>query len=636
MITYFCKYTPLELMAALGASLDEPNRETADFRHADAMLHTSICTHAKLLLEECSAGSTAGTDLVLTNCCDSIRRVYDVVSADPALSEGFSSKFMMDLPHENFGHAVELWKKELIRLRDSYLAAHPDHHFDRAAFLNDWKRQADTWELFRERGPFIAIFGARVSNELRAKIRNSAPYPVIDLTCGGLRSLPQPPKEAFAGSCENCSGNASDGVSFSSSTLPMSDDDLLGAYAEALLHQLPCTRMEDVSERAAILSMKSMVGIVYHSVKFCDYYAFEYADIRRTVNIPILKLETDYTTQSEGQLETRLAAFAESLAAAESSRNADTAADACRSDSAAASLPGKQKAEKTARKKVTVSGAKLRKPSGSRTDTSSFSGDQAEAIYIGIDSGSTSTNIAAIAPDGTLLASAIVRTGARAGAAAQRAYDDVKVQLGRNASKIKRIIATGYGRDFISFADGTRTEISCHARGAHAANPEARCVIDIGGQDSKVICLDEDGNVVNFVMNDKCAAGTGRFLEMMAHTLETDLSSMSRLGLQWKKDLTISSTCTVFAESEVVSLIAENTDPSDIVHALNKAVAGRTAGMVKRVHGEKPFMMTGGVARNLGVAGELEKKLGASLAISEHPDLIGAIGAALFAASGQQ
>lgn len=135
--------------------------------------------------------------------------------------------------------------------------------------------------------------------------------------------------------------------------------------------------------------------------------------------------------------------------------------------------------------------------------------------------------------------------------------------------------------------DKSITEITCHARGAHFLNPEVRTVIDIDGQDSKVIRLDENGAVANFVMNDKCAAGTGRFLEMMARTMEMDLDQMSEAGLTYKEDITISSMCTVFAESEVVSLIAQNKETDDIVHGLNKAVASKTAALAKRVGGEE-------------------------------------------------
>ncbi|MBQ9465070.1 MAG: 2-hydroxyglutaryl-CoA dehydratase, partial [Lachnospiraceae bacterium] len=187
------------------------------------------------------------------------------------------------------------------------------------------------------------------------------------------------------------------------------------------------------------------------------------------------------------------------------------------------------------------------------------------------------------------------------------------------------------GRDSIGFAYDVKTEISCHARGAHYMDPAARTIIDIGGQDSKVIILDAEGNVRNFIMNDKCAAGTGRFLENMARTLETDMDAMSAAGLSWKKDLTISSTCTVFAESEVVSLVAENAETPDIIHALNKAVAKKTSAMALRMGSEPPYLMTGGVARNAGVAAELSAGVGAPVKIAEHPDLAGAIGAALYA-----
>ena len=175
------------------------------------------------------------------------------------------------------------------------------------------------------------------------------------------------------------------------------------------------------------------------------------------------------------------------------------------------------------------------------------------------------------------------------------------------------------------------TEITCHGKRVTFLNPEVRTVIDIGGQDSKVIRLDENGAVANFVMNDKCAAGTGRFLEMMQeHGMSLD--DMGKAGLSYKEDITISSMCTVFAESEVVSLIAQNKATDDIVHGLNKAVASKTAALAKRVGGEERYMMTGGVSKNQGLVKTLEEKLGTKLVISDKAQLCGALGAALFAA----
>ncbi len=583
MLTYLCKYTPVELMAGFGTPLDAPNEEVPDFSYSDTMIHSSVCGHAKMLITEmktrrksgCPSPNTGGIcsevckiceptrqELILTNCCDSIRRVYDTVD------EGdFDFADMLDLPHRNTGHAIEQYAAELGRLIDAY-AESTGRDFSRAAFLTAWQKQADEWlHLFPDSPqPFLLLLGARTGDLLNVKLRDGLSYPVFDLTCGGIRSLPAPPENA--------------------GELPMPA--LLEAYAEALLSQVPCMRMEDVRDRSALLRRKGLIGIVYHSIRFCDYYPFEYAELRRATELPILKLESDYTDQSAGQFSTRITAFDESL-------------------------------------KEMFHEPALETESGKETSMT------ANPLFIGIDSGSTTTNIAAVDSDGNLVESLIVRTGAKASSAAERALAELKKKLGKRAGDIACITATGYGREFISFADQTKTEISCHARGAHAAAPGTRTIIDIGGQDSKVICLDEDGNIVNFIMNDKCAAGTGRFLEMMAATLELSLDEMAQTGLRWKKNLTISSTCTVFAESEVVSLIAESNDTGDIVHALNKSVAGKTAAMVRRSRGPEPYMMTGGVARNPGVVKEIEHHLNAKLFITPHPDLTGAIGAALYA-----
>ena len=204
-------------------------------------------------------------------------------------------------------------------------------------------------------------------------------------------------------------------------------------------------------------------------------------------------------------------------------------------------------------------------------------------------------------------------------------------EAGLKRDDIDAMVTTGYGRTAISEGDKSITEITCHARGAHFLDPSVRTVIDIGGQDSKVIRLDENGAVINFVMNDKCAAGTGRFLEMMARTMEMSLDEMSRMGLKYKEDITISSMCTVFAESEVVSLIAQNKAADDIVHGLNKAVASKTAALVKRVGGEERYMMTGGVSKNESLVKTLEEKLGTTLVVHADAQLCGALGAALFA-----
>ena len=251
--------------------------------------------------------------------------------------------------------------------------------------------------------------------------------------------------------------------------------------------------------------------------------------------------------------------------------------------------------------------------------------------YIGIDIGSTCAKTVVLNEKKEFIQEFVQPTGWSSVDTAEEILQKLKLAGINLSDDPSCCVATGYGRISVPYADKAVTEITCHARGAHFLNPEVRTVIDIGGQDSKVIRLDENGAVANFVMNDKCAAGTGRFLEMMARTMEMDLDQMSEAGLTYKEDITISSMCTVFAESEVVSLIAQNKETDDIVHGLNKAVASKTAALAKRVGGEERYMMTGGVSKNKGLVKTLEEKLGTTLVISDKAQLCGALGAALFA-----
>ena len=251
--------------------------------------------------------------------------------------------------------------------------------------------------------------------------------------------------------------------------------------------------------------------------------------------------------------------------------------------------------------------------------------------YVGIDSGSTSTDVAILDRNKQLVAGVILPTGAGASAGAERALEEALKQGGLTMEDIAATVTTGYGRSAIQIGDKSITEITCHAKGAYFLDPTVRTIIDIGGQDSKVIRLDDQGNVVNFLMNDKCAAGTGRFLELMARTLELSMEEMSWAGLEWKEDIAISSMCTVFAESEVVSLIAQNKDRGDIIHGLNQSVASRTAALCRRLGGEANYMMTGGVSKNRGVVEAIQRELGVELIVSDRAQLNGALGAALFA-----
>jgi predicted CoA-substrate-specific enzyme activase len=248
----------------------------------------------------------------------------------------------------------------------------------------------------------------------------------------------------------------------------------------------------------------------------------------------------------------------------------------------------------------------------------------------GIDIGSISTK-AVIMEEGRVLASRVIFTGYNAEAAGRKAFEMVLADTNLAPPDIRRIIATGYGRKSVSFADKAVTEIMCHAAGARFLNPEIRSVIDIGGQDSKAILLDETGRVVNFAMNDKCAAGTGRFLEVMARALEVDLDEFGQLSLQAEAPSKISSLCTVFAESEVVSLIARGEKRENIIAGIHESICVRVLAMANRVGVRGPVAMTGGVAKNIGVVRAFEKVIAAPVEVSPYAQVNGAIGAALLA-----
>ena len=254
-------------------------------------------------------------------------------------------------------------------------------------------------------------------------------------------------------------------------------------------------------------------------------------------------------------------------------------------------------------------------------------------IVAGIDIGAATAK-AVIIGDNGILGHCISPTGHNVEAAAERVAltalrnADINISL----AEFDCAVATGYGRHAVPFASRSVTEITCHAKGASFTVPGTRTVIDIGGQDSKGIEVDEEGNIRDFIMNDKCAAGTGRFLEVMARVLEIDaIDDLGPLSLQGSKPCSISSTCTVFAESEVVSLRASGESREDLVAGIHKAVTSRVAAMIKRLRIQPEVVFTGGVAKNIGVRKALEEELGICITVPGEPQIIGALGAALLA-----
>jgi len=251
-------------------------------------------------------------------------------------------------------------------------------------------------------------------------------------------------------------------------------------------------------------------------------------------------------------------------------------------------------------------------------------------IVAGMDIGSITAETVLLENE-KILAAVILPTGANSRAAAERSLGTALDQARLSRESVFRIVTTGYGRASFPGAEKRITEITCHARGAFFIQPRTRTVIDIGGQDSKVIRLDGQGRNVDFQMNDKCAAGTGRFLEVMARALEVRLEDLGAFSRAASRTIQISSTCTVFAESEVVSLIAENQPKEVIIRGLHDSIADRILGMVQRVGIEETVTLTGGVAKNEGVVRALEERLKVELFIPPDPQIVGALGAALIA-----
>lgn len=253
-------------------------------------------------------------------------------------------------------------------------------------------------------------------------------------------------------------------------------------------------------------------------------------------------------------------------------------------------------------------------------------------VFAGIDIGSTTTECCLINENNEIIAHSQTDTGYALDDAAERAVALCCEKVGISKEDFTYCVSTGYGRELVPFANTQFTEIACHAKGANFYFNEARGVIDIGGQDSKAISINEFGGIVDFAMNDKCAAGTGRFLEVMSRIMGLEIGEMGRMSLQYTQDVKISSICTVFAESEVISLLAKKIyAPQDIMMGIHTSVVRRVNMLVQKARLEAPIVMTGGVARNVGVVAAFERLLGTKLLVPDDPQSVGAVGAAVMA-----
>ena len=249
----------------------------------------------------------------------------------------------------------------------------------------------------------------------------------------------------------------------------------------------------------------------------------------------------------------------------------------------------------------------------------------------GVDVGSTQTKAVIVDGERRIVARALISTGANVSRAGERAFVTACETSGVPRAAVGYVVGTGYGRYKVTFGDAQITEISCHARGAHSVFPATRTVIDMGGQDTKAIKVGPDGSVIDFSMNDKCAAGTGRFLSAAADVTGLGLDEIGPRSLEAKSPVRLTSVCTVFVESDIMSYLAQRKTVEDILGGVHKAIATRTMSLVRRVGVESEITFTGGVSRNVGMIRALEEVLGRPINVSDEGHFMGALGAALFA-----
>ena len=560
MVGYICKYTPTELFNYFNIETKKLNPGAKNTILADALMHPNVCSYVKVILEEMLDNKYEA--IILPSCCDSVKRLCDV------LNDKKVKVYFLDVPRKVNEASIKIFAKNLIVLKDSLekdtgVKFYYNKLIDILLSMKEAKYAETAETAHKNQNVNLAIVGARINEEIKNAICECGVTLREDLTCTGY------------------------GRDFSSFKDALSEEEFFIEYAKALLLQFPCMRMEKTEARTEKLKESKIQGIIYNTVKFCDTYSYEYSCLKEELDIPMLKIETDYNNKNSGQLKTRIEAFIETLGKKSESKDED----------------------KTPLKNESKKGK----------------------YVLGIDSGSTSTNAVIMDFNEKLINYSVVNTGANALKGAEEAKRLVLEKASLYESDIAYTIATGYGRVSLSFADNTVTEITCHGKGSHYLNGDVRTIIDIGGQDSKAIRLNENGDVIDFAMNDKCAAGTGRFLDSMSKTLEIPLSDMGNRSLEYKNKVSITSMCTVFAESEVVSLVAKNIPLPDILNGINTSISTRVVSLVDRIGRRSGFMMTGGVAKNCGVVKTLEEKLKEKIYIPEEPQIVGALGAALIA-----
>lgn len=551
-IPVFCSLIPTDLICAAGFTLEFINAGehlcTHD-RKAECVFHENLCSYSKALYDFFMARHSEFALIIIPSSCDALKKLYNALTA--ALSS--DKIYLLDIPQIKTPAAEVYLAQEFSKLSDKLRKYTPG-----CAPCAGFKKTNP-----RTTGDRIGIIGSNVPLKTvgeRLDVFGFEPFFInhcID------KAMPD---------------------SKLRSTL---DERGLAEYARLFIEKNSCPRTNSDEYRKKILRTieeRGLSGIIVNAFKFCDFQPFDYKFFKEELgpDFPIMLMEHDLGTGTEGQIMTRIDAFLENIS----------------------------------------------KISKSKTRRAAASG----RFYVGIDSGSHATKIVCVEKDGNVISRKLLPTGTSVKNSAAELVKDLCRKLNIERKDIARIVATGYGRNEIGGADEIVTEITCHAIGAYQTLSKSMTLIDIGGQDSKAIKIGNGGRVERFAMNDKCAAGTGRFLEVMSAKLEMSLSEFAEISMRADSYVPISNMCSVFAESEVISLIASGKSKEEIAKGIHRSIAERTIGLMKRIEGAPPYYMAGGGAKNPALIEELEECLGEKVAVLNEPQFSGAYGAATLAA----
>jgi predicted CoA-substrate-specific enzyme activase len=644
-VGYTCSYVPLEVIYAAGFLPWRIVGRTDLCNHVDPALSCNLCPYVHSILKAArgaTALSTAARDsntamttreaiqttpVVIVDSCDAMRKLYDALKLEIGQAAGQSPLYLLSVPRKSDERAVSFFAQQLedllaflsgvsagglpaethkklkgsqalyerlrrilgeIRQLMSHEKLSEYLEFKQRILDMDPAQTLPALEKMRQDMP------CRNAHEAsRRSARNSLSCPVTvegNPTQVVVSGSPVPGTQILSvieeagfkivlnDSClderwdGSLSGKSSEGPFFS--------------LARAYLEKIPCARMMGrerfLEQLPGHARNRGLAGLIQLRMPFCDLYGFDFVRLLRYFSKEqVLQIETDGSETGIGQAKTRINAFFEIL--------------------------------------------------GGKNHRSGRREQKMESkIFCGLDIGSTTVDGVLLDARGRILAWGIEKTGPGPETTTEKLFGEMVARSGISERDIAFIMATGYGREGLGFTHGRITEISCHARGVQHLIQGVRLVIDIGGQDCKVIRIDETGDVRDFQMNDKCAAGTGRFLEVMAGALGVSLEEMGRYGMSEGKTVPVSSVCTVFAESEVVSMIGRGIKAPDITRGLYQSIINRIEAMVRRVGFMPPVAVTGGGALNRGLVHGLEKRLGTTIAVPDNPQLVGAIGAALY------